>query len=86
MLSQGGDFMKNDKCIKYFCENIKALRKRNKLSKRKMSKKLGISRRWLSSLEKGKIPTELTVDILISMPYGSETNQFWNGQKPCLWR
>ena len=59
--------MKNDKCIKYFCENIKTLRKRNKLSKRKMSKKLGISRRWLSSLEKGKIPTELTVDILISI-------------------
>jgi len=59
--------MKNYEYIQYFCENIKALRKICKLSKRKMSKKLGISRRWLSSLEKGKMPTELSVDVLISI-------------------
>ena len=26
------------------------------------------------------------VTFLFSMPCGSETNQFWNGQKPRLWR
>ena len=59
--------MKNDKYIKYFCENIKALRKSNKLSKGKMAQRLGIEKKWLSDLEKGKIPIELKVDILINI-------------------
>lgn len=59
--------MKNDKYIQYFCENIKALRKISKLSKRKMAKKLGICIKWITALEKGKMPTELSVDVLISI-------------------
>lgn len=71
--------MKNDKYIKYFCENIKNLRKSNKLSKAKMAKILSIERRTLSELEKGKIPPQLNVDILasISKNFGVKiTNMF----------
>ena len=56
--------MKNDKYIRYFCENIKAIRKANKLTKKKMAEKLGIDKNDLSILEKGKVPDELSVDVL----------------------
>ena len=59
--------MKNDKYIRYFCENIKAIRKANKLTKEKMAQKLGIDKRNLSILEKGKVPDELSVDVLIKI-------------------
>lgn len=64
MLSKGGGFMKNDKYVRYFCENIKAIRKANKLTKGKMAQKLGIDKNYLSILEKGKVPDELSVDVL----------------------
>ncbi|MBO5356880.1 MAG: helix-turn-helix transcriptional regulator [Clostridia bacterium] len=72
--------MKNDKYIKYFCENIKALRKSNKLSKGKMAKMLGISRKCLSSLEKGKISSDLTVEILsnIANSFGIKPSQMFS--------
>lgn len=50
--------------IRYFCENIKAIRKANKLTKKKMAEKLGIDKNDLSILEKGKVPDELSVDVL----------------------
>lgn len=64
MLSKGGGFMKNDKYVRYFCENIKAIRKANKLTKGKMAQKLGVDKNDLSNLEKGKVPDELSVDVL----------------------
>ena len=74
--------MKNDEYIKYFCDNIKKLRKRNKLSKGKMAKKLGISRRWISNLEKGKIPPDLTVEILstIANSFGIKPSQMFSNK------
>ena len=59
--------MNNDKYMRYFCENIKAIRKANKLTKGKMAQKLGVDKNDLSNLEKGKVPEDLSVDVLVKI-------------------
>ena len=49
------------------CENVKFLRKRDGLSKQEMARKLRISIRSLSMLEKGIIPERLSCDLLINI-------------------
>ncbi|MBR5535077.1 MAG: helix-turn-helix transcriptional regulator [Clostridia bacterium] len=46
-----------------FCNNIKRLREKHKLSKKEMAKKLGISTYSLRIIEEGRFPEKLTVDI-----------------------
>ena len=50
-----------------FCENIKRLRKREKLSKKEMAKVLGISVKSLNLLENGQIPPRLSCKILFAV-------------------
>lgn len=52
---------------KIFCENIKKLRKENGLSQKEMAQKLDISVKSLSTLEKGTIPSRLSVSIIIKI-------------------
>ena len=50
--------------IKIFGENIKNLRLNKGLSKKEMSKLLGIGVKNLDTLEKGELPNRLTVNII----------------------
>ena len=59
--------MNNDKYMRYFCENIKALRKANRYSKKQMAQKLSLVKREVSSLERGKIPEDLSVDVFVKI-------------------
>lgn len=52
---------------KIFCENIKKLRKKNGLSQKEMAQKLDISVKSLSTLEKGAIPSRLSVSIVFKI-------------------
>lgn len=52
---------------KIFCENIKKLRKKNGLSQKEMAQKLDISVMSLSTLEKGAVPSRLSVSIVIKI-------------------
>ena len=53
-----------DKEIKIFGENIKNLRLNKGLSKRAMSKLLGIGVKNLETLERGELPIRLTIEIV----------------------
>ena len=48
-----------------FCENIKQLRLRNRLSKKEMAKILNVGIKTINVIESGTIPKRLTVKILI---------------------
>lgn len=50
--------------IRIFCENIKKLRAKEKLSKKEMAKKLGISTTSLTQIENGKLPPRLNTQTL----------------------
>lgn len=50
-----------------FCENLKKLRAKEGLSKKKMAEKLKISLYSLTLLEKGKIPPRLDIQILFTI-------------------
>ena len=50
-----------------FCANVKALRQREKLSKKEMAKRLGIGVGSLTKLESGILPPRLTCNILIKL-------------------
>lgn len=65
MLLIGGIMIKDE--TKIFCENIKKLRKKNGLSQKEMAQKLDISVKSLSTLEKGAIPSRLSVSIVIKI-------------------
>ena len=56
--------MDTDKEIKIFGENIKNLRLNKGLSKRAMSKLLGIGVKNLETLERGELPIRLTTEIV----------------------
>ncbi len=56
-----------DKSEILFCENIKALRQKEQLSKTEMAGKLNISIRSLSMLEKGIIPPRLNPSVVIAL-------------------
>lgn len=51
--------------IQNFCDNIKTLRKRNKLSKTDMCKIMRIGIRSLNSIEKGILPPRISCEALI---------------------
>lgn len=50
-----------------FCQNIKKLREAEKLSKKDMSKRLGIGVKSLTMLENGIIPKRLTCKIVFKI-------------------
>ena len=56
--------MDNDYCYKIFCTNIRNLRIKNGLSKKKMAKILGIGVNSLCRLEAGEVPPRLGCHIL----------------------
>ena len=57
----------NDEDIENLIQNIKFLKKKNMLSKRKMADILGISIYSLNIIEKGEIPVRLTVDAIFGL-------------------
>ena len=57
--------MNNKYDLKIFCKNVKYLRITNNLSRRTMSKKLGISTITLMLVEKGIVPKWLGANTLI---------------------
>lgn len=57
--------MSNNYDLKIFCKNVKYLRKTNNLSRRTISKKLGISIITLMLIEKGIVPKWLGAETLI---------------------
>ena len=56
--------MKKDE-IQIFCDNIKILRRHNKLSKTAMCKIMRIGIRSLNSIEKGILPPRISCEVLI---------------------
>lgn len=50
--------------LQIFCENIKYLRSANNLSKTTMTKKLGVCKKTLESLEKGVVPKRMSYKVL----------------------
>ena len=59
--------MKTKKEIQAFCKNVKVLRTSFKLSKKSMSKILGIGISSLNKIESGVLPPRLNCDILIKI-------------------
>ena len=53
--------------IHLFCANVKALRQREKLSKKEMAKRLGIGVGSLTKIESGTLPPRLTCNVLIKL-------------------
>ena len=50
-----------------FCKNVKALRQREKLSKKEMAKRLGIGVGSLTRIENGTIPPRLRCNVLVKI-------------------
>ena len=63
-----------------FCENLKKLRAKEGLSKKKMAEKLKISIYFISILEKGKIPPKLDIRILFTIAkcYGTTCGEIFS--------
>ena len=59
--------MKKETEIMFFCENIKALRKINNLSKKEMAKLIGIGTKSLTLIENGRLPPRLGCDVLFEI-------------------
>ena len=59
--------MKKETEIMFFCENIKALRKINNLSKKEMAKLIGIGTKRLTLIENGRLPPRLGCDVLFEI-------------------
>lgn len=53
--------------LSVFCENFKKLRKKEKLSKRKMAKILGIGVKSITLIENGTVPKRLSFKIMIKI-------------------
>lgn len=56
-----------DNEIFYFTKNIALIRNKNKLSKTKMAKLLGISTKTLNKLENGVIPPRIGVNVIFNI-------------------
>ncbi len=56
--------MNNETNVLIFCENIKRLRKREKLSKKNMAKMLHIGVKTLTAIESGILPKSLDCSVL----------------------
>lgn len=59
--------METSEMLCFFCKNLKAVRKKNKLTQKEMAKILGIGVASLSSIERGKVPPRLKADIVIKI-------------------
>jgi DNA-binding XRE family transcriptional regulator len=53
--------------IMIFCENIKSIRKTNKLSKKEMAKLIDIGTKSLTLIENGRLPPKLGCDVLFEI-------------------
>lgn len=56
--------MQNDRGLEYFCSNVRLLREREGLSKRKMAKLLGVGVKTLTMIENGTFPPRLDCRVL----------------------
>ena len=56
--------MQNDEYAIIFCQNIKALREKNGISKKEMAKILEVGVKSLSEIEQNILPPRLKVDII----------------------
>lgn len=59
--------MITDTEISIFCNNVKVLRERNGLSSEKMAEICGITLSSLMLIERGVLPSDLTIDIAIRL-------------------
>ena len=53
--------------IMLFCENIKSIRKTNKLSKKEMAKLIGTGTKSLTLIENGRLPPKLGCNVLFEI-------------------
>ena len=53
--------------IMLFCENIKSIRKTNKITKKEMAKLIGIGTKSLTLIENGRLPPRLGCDVLFEI-------------------
>lgn len=53
-----------EKEIKAFLYNVQQIRKRNRISKKRMAEILGIGRGSLTKIEKGILPPRLSVEVV----------------------
>ena len=72
----------NNNEIQILLKEISDLRKNHNLSKKEMSKKLGISIYMINEIERGVLPPQLTVDVLFRIHEHFNINpvQMLNGQ------
>ena len=66
-LCERRDNMSEQTEISIFCENVKRLRKREKMSKKEMAQIMHIGVRSLTTLENGKIPVRMRCEVLLRL-------------------
>ncbi len=59
--------MEKDELTLNFCKNVRALRKKHRLSKKQMGKLLGISAVSITKIESGSIPPRLKWTVFLSI-------------------
>ena len=66
----------NNNEIQILLKEISDLRKNHNLSKKEMSKKLGISIYMINEIERGVLPPQLTVDVLFRIHEHFDTSKW----------
>lgn len=56
--------MYSNNYITVFCQNVKKIRQRNKLTKKEMARRLRISQYTLNEIENGRLTNRVGIDIL----------------------
>lgn len=67
---------KSEARLLIFCENVRLLRKREGLTQKEMAKRLKISVKSLSRIEKGTVPPRLSCEIVVNIyfEFGIDTS------------
>ena len=66
-LCERGYNMSEQTEISIFCENVKRLRKREKMSKKEMARIMHIGVRSITTLENGTIPVRMKYDVILRL-------------------
>lgn len=56
--------MYSNNYITVFCQNVKKIRQRNRLTKKEMARRLRISQYTLNEIENGRLTNRVGIDIL----------------------
>ena len=64
MSTNEGRIMYSNNYITVFCQNVKKIRQRNRLTKKEMARRLRISQYTLNEIENGRLTNRVGIDIL----------------------